>query len=471
MPGVWVLASCGGEDAGSPTAPPPTDPPPAPNEPPTAAFTISVDEGTAPLVVTFDAGPSSDPDGTIVTYSWTFGDGASGSGRQTTHTFDGVGLFQAELTVTDDRGGSDSARDSVFVSSPPGVGPNSVEGFVWFDQDLDGTLDPGESALHRFVVFLDEDGDNNLDVGEPLTFTDDDGFYAFPGLEADRSYAVTQALPFGWTNSTPGLPEGARPATGDPARIINGSNADISRFPFQVALMQGSFQFCGGTLLNSKWVLTAAHCVIGVVPAETEILLGTENLGSGGERVEVGAIRIHPDYAGGGDFDVALLRLEESLLWPRVFLQSDGQTSLSVPGDTATVIGWGQTEQGVGSSLLKEVRLAIITNKECEDIAGAFFGAIGPATICAGGNRIDKGPCFGDSGGPLLVPYRHSWAQIGVVSRSVNVDQCGNIPAAFARVSEAYDYIVDVARIEASGTVEVDWSAGPTARVDFGNYH
>ncbi len=471
LSGAWALASCGGTDAGSPTAPPPPDLPLAPNEPPTAAFSVSVDEGTAPLAVAFDASTSSDPDGTIATYSWVFGDGTSASGRQTTHTFSGPGLFQVELTVTDDREGTDTARDSLFVSSPAGGGPNSVQGVVWFDEDLDGTIDPDESALDRFVVFLDENGDGDLDPGEPMTFTAADGSYTFSGLEADRSYAVTQALPFGWTNTTPGLPASTPPAPNSPARIINGSDAEINRFPFQVALMTGSFQFCGGTLVNSKWVLTAAHCVIGVLPGDVEVLLGTPNLGSGGERVGVGAIRMHPSYAGGGDFDVALLRLEESLLWPRAFLQSPGQPSLSVPGDSATVIGWGQTEQGVGSPRLKEVRLAIITNKECEDIAGAFFGAIGTATICAGGNRIDKGPCYGDSGGPLLVPYRHSWAQIGVVSRSVNVDQCGNVPAAFARVSEAYEYIVDMARIEASGAIEVDWSAGPSVRVDFGNYH
>ncbi len=40
-----------------------------------------------------------------------------------------------------------------------------------------------------------------------------------------------------------------------------------------------------------------------------------------------------------------------------------------------------------------------------------------------------------------------------------------------AYVSEAYEYVVDVARVEASGALEVDWSAGPAAQVDFGNFH
>ena len=142
-----------------------------------------------------------------------------------------------------------------------------------------------------------------------------------------------------------------------------------------------------------------------------------------------------------------------------------------MPGDTATVIGWGQTESGSGSPMLLGVDLPIITNEECENIAGAFFGGIGPGTICAGGNRLDRGPCFGDSGGPLLVPHMGGWAEIGVVSRAVNVDQCGNIPAAFARMTTVYDYIVTVGRIELSGTVDVQWGGRTSVLVDFGNFH
>ena len=61
--------------------------------------------------------------------------------------------------------------------------------------------------------------------------------------------------------------------------------------------------------------------------------------------------------------------------------------------------------------------------------------------------------------------------EVGVASFLVNRDECGNIPTAFARVTELYDYIVAVARIEDSLSYEVDWGDGETVRVDFGNFH
>ncbi len=497
LAGTATLIACGG-DGGNPAGPgPPNPPPPTVNELPTARIAASVDEGAAPLPVTFDGRSSSDPDGTIASYSWTFGDGTSASGAEVSHTYTAAGLFQVQLTVIDDRGGSGSTKDSVFVSSPPGPGTNSIQGTAWWDRNLNGVPDGGEPALPRFVVFLDGDGDDVRDPGEPLTFTAVDGSYSFTGLDAGTVYTVSQALPFGWSNTTPGPgPVGARPvaptatrparslsadaglarAATAPAltaaRVIGGSETPIETFPFQVALMFGNFQFCGGTLVNSEYVLTAAHCVDGLVPRDVDILIGTRDLGSGGERVGVEAFRPHPGFNNSLDNDVALLRLERRLLRPRVFVQTPDQLALSAPGTLGTVIGWGQLDDGSSPNTLRRADgLPVLTNEACANSAGIFFGNIGPRTLCAGLDRQGKGTCFGDSGGPLLVAVGDSWVEIGITSFIINRDQCGNVPGAYSRVSELYDYILSVARIEASGSYVVDWSSGPSAQADFGNFH
>jgi len=88
----------------------------APNQLPTAAFTSDVTLNHA----TFDASGSTDPDGTIQTYAWDFGDGsAAGSGKTPDHTYGAVGSYTVKLTVTDDRGGVDTASHSVTVASLP----------------------------------------------------------------------------------------------------------------------------------------------------------------------------------------------------------------------------------------------------------------------------------------------------------------------------------------------------------------
>ncbi len=83
------------------------------NEPPTAAFTYSCDE----LACTFDGSSSSDTDGTIESYSWTFGDGNSASGEVVSHTYGSDGSYTVTLTVTDNDGDSDSSSQLVTVEA------------------------------------------------------------------------------------------------------------------------------------------------------------------------------------------------------------------------------------------------------------------------------------------------------------------------------------------------------------------
>ncbi|GJM37310.1 MAG: hypothetical protein DHS20C19_06770 [Acidimicrobiales bacterium] len=83
------------------------------NQQPTALLTADQTDGPAPLTVAFDGSGSTDPDGTILQYDWDFGDGASDSGAMVTHDYPVNGTYTAELTVTDNSGGTDT--DDIII--------------------------------------------------------------------------------------------------------------------------------------------------------------------------------------------------------------------------------------------------------------------------------------------------------------------------------------------------------------------
>ena len=88
------------------------------NQPPTAAVSANPTSGTAPLAVGFNGSGSSDPDGTIASYAWNFGDGATGTGATVSHTYNAPGTFTTILTVTDNGSATSTAPTVIVVSSP-----------------------------------------------------------------------------------------------------------------------------------------------------------------------------------------------------------------------------------------------------------------------------------------------------------------------------------------------------------------
>ena len=86
------------------------------NQPPVASATATPASGIAPLTVAFDGRGSSDPDGSIVNYAWTFGDGATAAGSTTNHTYQAAGNYSARLTVTDNQGATHTATLSIVVN-------------------------------------------------------------------------------------------------------------------------------------------------------------------------------------------------------------------------------------------------------------------------------------------------------------------------------------------------------------------
>ncbi len=94
----------------------------APNVLPIAVATATPSSGVAPLAVTLGSAGSSDPDGTISSYNWIFGDGTTGSGATVSHTYANPGNYTATLTVTDNRGGTATASVAIAVTQNPATG-------------------------------------------------------------------------------------------------------------------------------------------------------------------------------------------------------------------------------------------------------------------------------------------------------------------------------------------------------------
>jgi PKD repeat protein len=88
-----------------------------PNQPPIAIASATITAGVAPLAVSFNGSGSSDPDGSIASYAWTFGDGSTASGAATAHTYTVAGTYSAKLTVTDNGGATASQTLTISVSA------------------------------------------------------------------------------------------------------------------------------------------------------------------------------------------------------------------------------------------------------------------------------------------------------------------------------------------------------------------
>ena len=88
-------------------------------------------------------------------------------------------------------------------------------------------------------------------------------------------------------------------------RIIGGTTVPDGKYPFVVALSTSGFTFCGGSVIASTWVMTAAHCVTNssgvenIVPADLDVIIGRYDLTTGdGEVIVANDIVVHPDWDG-----------------------------------------------------------------------------------------------------------------------------------------------------------------------------
>jgi len=148
-----------------------------PNQPPVAIFTVEPLEPTANQEVTFDASAAADPDGTIVSYSWDFGDQTTGQGKMVKHTYKAAGTYKVTLTVTDDKGATSSAFQNLVIkepSLPPNQPPLVTFSFTPTNPkvnepvkfDASGSTDDGEIVRYQW-----EFGDGDTAEGQTTMHT------------------------------------------------------------------------------------------------------------------------------------------------------------------------------------------------------------------------------------------------------------------------------------------------------------
>ncbi|TBW36588.1 trypsin-like serine protease [Siculibacillus lacustris] len=243
-------------------------------------------------------------------------------------------------------------------------------------------------------------------------------------------------------------------ADADPGltRVVGGRKAADGAWPSQVEIYapdpagRGRFRtHCGGTVIASTWVLTAAHCfVAGAGPGARRqsifardilVVAGRSHLATvmskdddlARRAVRAKNVIYHPDFQP-GDFanDVALVELERPAGAPAIALLGEADRQNDLSGLAATVVGWGFVKETANFDLellpsdLQEVELPVVDVDRCR---GAYVdsqlkgNSIDERNICAGFAAGGRDACRGDSGGPLMVrDLSGAWAQAGVVS-------------------------------------------------------
>ncbi|XP_042577406.1 trypsin I-P1-like [Cyprinus carpio] len=237
-------------------------------------------------------------------------------------------------------------------------------------------------------------------------------------------------------------------------KIFGGEAATAGAWPWQVSIhitCDGDLCYCGGSLINKDWVLSAAHCLQGFGTSDIMMYFGRlrrSGLNPYETNRTASRIIIHHTFNNPkNDNDIGLIQLSSSVTFTDyirpVCLAAAGSTFAA--GTEIWVTGWGKLHSGGECrfvpfpDILQEVQVPIVSNSDCYN---AYGGLITNNMICAGLIKVGgKGSCQGDSGGPVVSWNGSLWIQSGIVSfAGVKCDD-PRYPSVFTRVSQYQDWI------------------------------
>jgi len=243
--------------------------------------------------------------------------------------------------------------------------------------------------------------------------------------------------------------------TEEQTKITGGTDTDISEFPWQVYLEADNY-VCGGSIIDSEWIITAAHCArddnnITIPAIEMVVVVGANNPRNprDGKEYYVSEVIVHENFDSKTlNNDLALLRLTESINYSnaepvKLVSAKDVAGGATDPGVMSWLTGYGITsvDPPVYPSTLQMVRLPIVSNSQ----ASVVWKSIPESAMMAGYLNENKDACTGDSGGPLIVPVSDKLKLAGLVSWGSS--QCDTY-GAYTRLSLFESWITSKTGIE-----------------------
>ncbi|XP_075071855.1 trypsin-like [Mixophyes fleayi] len=220
----------------------------------------------------------------------------------------------------------------------------------------------------------------------------------------------------------------------DDDKIVGGYTCPLNTVPYQVSLNAG-YHFCGGSLINDQWVVSAAHCYKSRIEVrlgehDIEVLEGTEQF------IASAKIIRHPNYNSYMlDNDIMLIKLSQPATLNTRIQAIRLPTHCDVAGTQCLISGWGNTlSNGVNyPDLLQCLDAPILTEEECYN---SYPGQITGNMICVGYLEGGKDSCQGDSGGPVVCNGELQ----GVVSWGIGCALAGN-PGVYTKVCNYVSWI------------------------------
>ncbi|XP_062919336.1 complement factor B-like isoform X1 [Mobula hypostoma] len=329
-----------------------------------------------------------------------------------------------------------------------------------------------EENLDIFAIGI---GDGNKEELEQLvTSQDEPRTFYFANYNQLQELTQLTRRPEGDIPMGCGM-RGRRRSQREVARVYGGEDAEEKQWPWQIRLqIRGQNGYCmgAGSIISKKWILTVAHNLFDeqlLTPAEIHVFVGELKRRSRNPK-EVTELHVHPSYNNTHailtqdySYDIGLLRLEEDLQFSDqirpVCLPCTKEVSEFLPapeGDwtdqcsyqdrvltgysgsewreiSGYISGWGLTEKGKISKVLKYGKISIKPRDQC------LRNNLDLSQICAKGDGVDT--CAGDSGGPFSIKIKQRWIQIGIVSSGTTAQCSANYMGYYTNVARMMDWV------------------------------